>query len=359
MIAKWPWLAAGALSSTGLSACIAIVGGFEVSGSSSGAGGSGAGSSTTVSSSSSAGGGSPSSSVSTGTGVVCENPFLAGRIMGDGGGTGTCASPIVLDDPSRAIGNTSGKASEQFSSGCNGSTDRSELVYVVTAAHGGVLDIWLDAESSHQTVYVRESCEDPGSQIGHCELKYLSVPVIKDQKVYVIVDSDEHTSGEFTIHVNSHEVTCGDCFVDEDCDPPDGESCEDCKFKSTLENEPNNDAANADPYKDGFTGKIANAADQDYVYIDVMTESEELSAEIVPFGNATCKEQMNIDTAAIVLDVFFGPEQIQQADWTVRGCGKITVKNPPKGRYYARVTSDWGHAKFAYGLDVQIKQLQQ
>src|SRR5690606_1751833 len=125
-------------------------------------------------------------------------------------------------------------------------------VFAVTAAHTGVLEVFLNGSSADFTLSARTTCGDAASEIGCSEFvdtpaldEQLALPVTQGDTVYILVQGKSAVeSGSYTLVVQSHAVTCGDGKVDppEECDdgntdPDDG--CDACVFVPT-EVAPNN-----------------------------------------------------------------------------------------------------------------------
>lgn len=117
-----------------------------------------------------------------------------------------------------------------------------EKVFVVTAAANGVLEASLDANYD-AVLYLRkgcldttgERCTDKPFDMGMPAPEKTAIAVAQGDTVYVIVDGWQAGTGNFTLHVASRPVVCGDGILNP------GEACEDagandgCSAMCTVE----------------------------------------------------------------------------------------------------------------------------
>jgi hypothetical protein len=122
--------------------------------------------------------------------------------------------PIVALDPSMQAGSTVGQADNVTSSCQLGGAP--EVVFEVTAAHTGNLDLLLDS-AADLGLYVQTSCGDVFSEIGCVDdnlgfdTEFLSVPVTQGDVVYVFVDGyDVGEASSFTLSIATSD-TAGAC----------------------------------------------------------------------------------------------------------------------------------------------------
>jgi hypothetical protein len=148
-----------------------------------------------------------------------------------------CTTPIVAADPSTQTGDTTGQPSN-VDSNCQNSGS-SEVVYQVTAAQTGILEITLDS-ATDLGIYVQTDCGDVASEVSCVDdnaggdQEFLAVPVTQGDVVFVFVDGyAPGEEGTYSLDIKSRAIMCGDGFVEgtEECDPPDGVTCDvDCTF---------------------------------------------------------------------------------------------------------------------------------
>jgi hypothetical protein len=143
----------------------------------------------------------------------------AGGAIGDGGfGTGgeatggstpggTCDDPIDIPDPGGVLATTVGQGNDMAGNCVDGTGP--DVVYTVTSAHTGVLDLTLfSAAELH--LHVRTVCTDSASEVacvdkgGVNAFEMVSVAVTQGQIVYVVVDGHGGEESDFSLDVASH-----------------------------------------------------------------------------------------------------------------------------------------------------------
>jgi hypothetical protein len=161
-------------------------------------------------------------------------------------GGDTCATATVIGAvPYSDTGNTTGFA-DNYDEECpdvSGNTGGRDVVYSFTPGANVNVDITLCDNSAYDTkLYVYESvCNAPGSGIWEaCSDDLCTTPSFAQPYVsavsnvalsafttyYIIVDGWSGSDfGNYTLDINT--IVCGDGIVggDEDCDPPDGVTC--------------------------------------------------------------------------------------------------------------------------------------
>ena len=121
-----------------------------------------------------------------------------------------CDSPVVLDDPGSASGSTVSQGNATDPS-CVISGSGPEMVYQVTVASTGLLDVTLETYSC-LVVSARTDCANPATELD-CAVgaipdeasdPTISVPVTAGDTIYVVVDGCDPTfADEFDVSVSS------------------------------------------------------------------------------------------------------------------------------------------------------------
>lgn len=164
--------------------------------------------------------------------AACADDDDGGGTTGGGAqGPSGCEGAITADDPSTVTGNTRGRRHTAEGSCLIG--EAPEIIYQVTPAQTGMLDLTLDS-SEDLGLYARSTCDDAAAELGCTDLEVqggteiLRIPVTAGQPVWVFVDGyNPDQAGTFTLSIASRAITCGDSRVEgaEECDPPDMATC--------------------------------------------------------------------------------------------------------------------------------------
>ncbi len=142
-------------------------------------------------------------------------------------------------------GSVSGNTSQvygHYSSTCGGATGR-DAVYMVKPDVTGILKAKLTS-SFDSVFYARRSCDETKTEVscndapGSAGGEQLSVPVTKDQPVFLFVDGYSGSTGTFTIEIEVATAFCGNGVAElpEACDDGNsvaGDGCApDCTFEA-------------------------------------------------------------------------------------------------------------------------------
>jgi cysteine-rich repeat protein len=145
----------------------------------------------------------------------------------------SCASPVVLADPSIDVaGNTTGHA-DLYDDGCfTTSGGDGEVTYQITVATTGMLDVTLVSPMVDLGLSLWTSCGAnaitcrdeafPGN-MADPDTEELSIPVDAGDVVFITVEGFGTAEGAFTLSAESRPIVCGDGLVEgtESCDDGD------------------------------------------------------------------------------------------------------------------------------------------
>lgn len=277
----------------------------------------------------------------------------------------SCAAPVPLGDPAFQVPGTTIGRPDELSASCSRSGG-AEVVYELTAAQTGILDVILRSSESDLSVSLRTDCASDGSEAACVDREknpgpveedrqLLSAPVTAGQTVFVVVEG----SGDFVFElVESRPAgVCGDAAIDpgEECDDgmAAGGGCEDDCTISETETEPNDDAAGADPFMPFWVGTIDPAGDVDFLSVSV-PEQGSLTATLFDLGDGSCTTQAIDSLLAII-----GPDGttvLEEDDFGGEGsCSQVFASALAAGTYYVRVRADDNSTPiFGYELDVVV-----
>lgn len=142
-----------------------------------------------------------------------------------------------ISDPGEVEGDTTGLA-DGVNSNCE-QAGAGEVAYRFVASQTGILHVELDSVAD-LGLYARTDCGSLGSEIACSDAEpagaqeTLDVDVREGQEVFIFVDGYfTGEAGPFTLTARSAVPGCGDeiVFGEEECDPPDGVSCDgECKL---------------------------------------------------------------------------------------------------------------------------------
>ncbi len=148
-----------------------------------------------------------------------------------------CMNAIPLSDGVPYSGTTVGGTSA-FEGSCTGGSGSFERIFVFTPGmmgQNGVVTITLSS-ATDQGIYVRSNCIDPGSQIdctdqfGGGTDEQLIIPAQGGVPLTIFVDGwfDPTFAGPFIVTATFSMTVCGNGIIEagEQCDPPDGMTCD-------------------------------------------------------------------------------------------------------------------------------------
>lgn len=276
----------------------------------------------------------------------------------------SAAGITMIAEPLTFTGDTLGHAS-LLQSSCGG--DGPELVYQVTPANTGVLELRLTSQVD-LGMSVRTACGQAASEIG-CVPGFiaagatvpLKVPVTAGTPVFVVVEGfaagDE---GGFLLDVVSHTIACGDGYTDgaEECDDGNLVSADGCSAACVVEateSESNNTHQQADAYASPWFAAVTPAGDVDFVAIDVPSIPASIIATVSDFDGKSCTDFL-LDSEVAIFDTN-GTTKLATNDNTPSGgCSTAQTAVASPGTYYVRVqASPAAFIKtFPYQLDVQV-----
>ena len=269
--------------------------------------------------------------------------------------------------PFQVMGFTTGHANE-LNATCSssmGAMSGPEVVYELTAAFAGVLDIALQSNID-LGVSVRTQCDLP-AELGCAEKKgggqveRLKVPVNLGQKVFIIVQGRlPGDAGVYTLTVDNRPVLCGDGFLDgaETCDDTNVTSNDGCSSSCALEStevEPNNSSANANPYVSPWFAAIKPMGDLDVVSVVVANASSTIAASVHDFDGHSCTDGL-LDSILEILDKNGSSVLASIDDVGMSTCSAAQATNLGPGTYFVRVKASpaSGVQSFPYKLDIKV-----
>ncbi len=272
----------------------------------------------------------------------CNDPECAAACADSCGAGPTVPDPTVVD------GDTTGHAALLDPSCESPGASGPEVVYHVTAAQTGTLDVAL-VSSANLGISVRTICDVAASElvcseknVGPNASEILGVPVTAGQSLAVIVDGYQAGDfGAFTISIKSHAVVCGDGISDpgEACDDANTTSGDGCSAQCVLEpteSEQNGEPALADAFAAPWTAEIAPAGDVDVVAISVPGPSSTLTADTYDLGDGACS-LLELDAYLEILDTD-GVTVLAEDDDSGDGyCAHTSAAGLGAGTYYVRV----------------------
>ncbi|MRG96247.1 hypothetical protein [Polyangium spumosum] len=256
----------------------------------------------------------------------------------DCGGDAACPLAMACGAATSAGATQNGSTSSgstDFAGSCTGGSLSPEALFSYVPPSDGALLVTLQS-ATNQGVYVRESCEDPASELGCLDdqpggaEEVLVVPVDAGTSLTIFVDGSKPAeAGAFTLQT---------------------------ALEPSTEVEPNDTSANASAYGAAtFVGTLSPAGDQDYVKIDVPAAGATLRATIEDFGNGDCAN-FKLDTVVEV----YGPDgatSLGLNDDSGNFCSLAEAKALSAGTHYVRIAAS-ANAKtpvFAYRLTLQIQ----
>lgn len=275
----------------------------------------------------------------------------------------SCDVVPEIEDGSSFTGDNTGHASE-LALGCAPDDHGPEVVYQVEAKETGMLDaILMPQNFPNLTVSIRTSCADDGSELA-CAGLSASVPVTAGDVVFVVVQGvGPSDDGRFQLSVGSRPANqCGDRFLDpgEECDDgylEDGDGCSASCVVEATEQEPNDDAANADAWVSPFYGRITPQGDEDLVEISVDDGPAYVIANVddtLVFSGCGLE---TIDPYLWLLDSD-GSSVLEKNDDYNGTCPRVIAEDLAAGTYYLKVAespnSVGQRSDFPYRLRVTI-----
>ncbi len=274
-----------------------------------------------------------------------------------------CLAPLLVGDGESQSGYTAGHANALHAS-CTAESGP-ELVFVVTAAQTGVLDVTLVEDGGAPfSVSVRSSCGADASEIA-CSAAYLpgtgdqkkvTVPVVAGQSLFIVVDGDgASAAGSFTIFPQSRPLFCGDGVEDapETCDDGNdavGDGCSPtCQLEPT-EVEPNGSIAASNPIGSPWYAQVSPAGDVDVVQISLQTAAG-LAVWTDGLGDGKCLDG-SMDTVVTLLDG--AGNTLATNDDHAGACSLASVASLAPGAYFARIEAPAGASQAAATFPYQL-----
>lgn len=269
--------------------------------------------------------------------------------------------------PFELMGFTTGHAN-QLDATCTssgGTKSGPEIVYEVTAAVTGVIEIALESPVD-MGVSVRAQCAQ-AAELGCADhdgpgaVERLKLPITAGDKVFVVVQGHAPAdAGLFTLIVDNRMVDCGDGFLDqgEQCDDGNGMSADGCSSVCKLESketEANNTTATANAYSSPWYAAISPAGDVDVVSVVVQGASSTIQAKVLDFDGHSCTDGL-LDSYLEIIDKNGIKVIAQGDDMGMSSCSAIQATNLGPGTYFVRTTASPVAVQqtFPYKLDVQI-----
>ena len=272
-----------------------------------------------------------------------------------------CAAPTAVGDPTTVFGNNGGHAAKlDPSCGKSGQSTGPEVVYEITAANTGVLEVTLDS-TTPLLVSVRTGCGSAGTELACRGAGTVKVSSTAGQKYYVAVDGVNATdTGAFSLNMESRTITCGDAHTDpgEECDDGNKLPNDGCSATCTIESdesEPNGTTSTADALVQPFHAAISPAGDIDVVAVTVPSNGTSIIADTFDYGDGACFQQLLDSTVEIIGSN--GSTVLASDDDSGAGlCAHAAVANLSAGTYYVRVQAASGApvASFPYVLNVVV-----
>jgi cysteine-rich repeat protein len=276
-----------------------------------------------------------------------------------------CSAPVVLEDPGTLNASTFAKT-ELFKSSCI-TQSGPELVFEVTPAATGVLEVLVVSAGADFAVSARSQCDAPASELGCADDAFgpgtterLLVESQEGQPVFIVVEGvAANQSGGFEITTSSRAVVCGDSNRDpgEECDDGGTSSGDGCSQNCELEpseTEPNNVSGQADPYVQGFIGAIDPAGDVDFVRVTATNPVSNIVATSLDLGDGACSKE----TMDPVLRVYAanGTTLVGEDDDSGVGyCATALVPDLAPGDYFVEVSrAGVGPQTFPYFLNIVV-----
>lgn len=278
-----------------------------------------------------------------------------------------CSAPKVLTDPGSYAGDTSGFAVVDGASCVAAVGGGATSVFTITAAHTGVIDVYLNAPNANLSLSARTDCGVAGTELGCSEFvdgaaldERLVFPVTQGDTVHLLVHGKSALeSGTYLLGAASRAVTCGDGVVDppEECDdgnsdPNDG--CDACTLVPT-EVEPNDTFPNANPWSDPMFAQIDPLGDIDVFTVAIPGDHYSLLANTFDLGNGACAMNQLDSQIFIALP---NTTVIGSDDNSGDGlCARATARNLSAGTLYVRVQAPGANqSTFPYRLAIEIDQ---
>ncbi|MBW2459144.1 MAG: pre-peptidase C-terminal domain-containing protein [Deltaproteobacteria bacterium] len=276
-----------------------------------------------------------------------------------------CSNTQALTDPAHGVtGDTTGHANDEQGS-CGESGSGGEVVYQVTAAQTGMIDVRLRSDADLM-VSLRTTCGEPSTELSCANhvatadgLEVLSAPVAAGDSLFVVVEgATGAAAGAYElVEVASRPVACGDGHTDggEDCD--DGKSAgggcmDDCTI-ATTESEPNDTAGQADAYSWPWYGVLHKPDDVDLLSV-MVPESGILIAKTFDLGDGACSASL-MDTELTIL----GSDGVTVIDFDADSgpgnCSEVMASVLPAGTYYVQVQSHKHGAMATFGYELEIE----
>ena len=276
-----------------------------------------------------------------------------------------CLEPLVLADPDDPPGSTTGRAANLTPS-CSGPSGPEE-VFQITAVQTGMLDVTLiETSGGPFALAVTEACGSVAAELdctatdvaGASGQKFLSVPILAGQTVFITVDSlGAAAEGTFQLIAGSRPLFCGDGAQDppETCDDGNldpGDGCSPTCAVESTETEPNGTFAAANAFATPWYGAVSPAGDVDRVQLD-WPQAGGMAVETRGIGFGHCTDG-SMDTVVSVFDA--AHVLVATNDDHGGACSLAVVPNAPAGTYFVEVAAPNGApiaaAEFPYSLAI-------
>jgi hypothetical protein len=241
-------------------------------------------------------------------------------------------------------GNTQG-GTRYFRSVCvgivGGEGGAPERIYSYEAQSDGVLFIFSVGELFHEVLTSQEGCPDSNRDraeqctacsadaYGPCGLWLREVLVAGDRRFIFVDGTDPFEFGNYQLISTFLEAT---------------------------ETEPNDAAAIATPYVDGFLGTLRGPDSIDYISLSVPGPASKLSAAIGDLGTGECGQGIGgslFPSLDLVAPDASGVLAHDEGDG--RSCATLDIEGLAAGTYYLKVTAQDAYVPIGYGVSAVVE----
>ncbi len=280
----------------------------------------------------------------------------------------SCANIQVAPVPGTISGSTPGHAA-MLRPTClrNETSSGAEVVYEVTAAMTGVLELDLVSATANLSLSVRSLCSEAAGELGCADRsagrgghERLVVPVVAGEVLFVVVDgSGALEAGSFSLSAASRAIECGDGFRDEteQCDDgrnDDGDGCSAACVLEADETEPNDEVTLANELSAGsLVASVAPVGDVDVFSVQVADPLSTLSVATTDLGDSACAN-LTLDNFIEILDSNGTTVLALDDDAGTGFCARAVATRLGAGTYFVRVTASGSATTFPYRLHVAV-----